>query len=126
MHREEAEKVHLTTSGRLPRSNTLSSPNERILRCVRTYHSSLQTIQARTRAHARTHTEPNASGDIVYLFVGLWWGYVLGLAVQDVCLLIFMARLDWDKEAEKVGITEGTGDIVFIIWSIALHKCYIF
>ncbi|KAK2188567.1 hypothetical protein NP493_128g03024 [Ridgeia piscesae] len=37
---------------------------------------------------------------------GLWWGYVLGLALQDVCLLVFMARLDWDKEAEKVRITK--------------------
>ncbi|KAI0237397.1 Multidrug and toxin extrusion protein 1 [Lamellibrachia satsuma] len=32
---------------------------------------------------------------------GLWWGYVLGLALQDVCLLTFMARVDWDKEAAK-------------------------
>ena len=30
---------------------------------------------------------------------------MLGVAVQDVCLLVFMARMDWDKEAEKVGIT---------------------
>ena len=27
---------------------------------------------------------------------------MLGIALQDVCLLVFMARMDWDKEAEKV------------------------
>ena len=51
---------------------------------------------------------------------------MLGLALQDVCLLVFMARLDWDKEAEKVGITEGTAEFVFIIWIIAPHNCFIF
>ena len=92
------------------------------MRWVRTYHSSLQTLHARTR----THIQSNASGDILYIFIGLWWGYVLGLALQDVCLLVFMARLDWDKEAEKVGITEGTAEFVFIIWTISPNNCFIF
>ena len=39
--------------------------------------------------------------------VGLWWGYVIGLAVQDFCLLMFVAKTDWDKESEKVGYKGG-------------------
>ena len=36
------------------------------------------------------------------MFVGLWWGYVIGLATQDLLLLIFIARLSWADEAQKV------------------------
>ena len=42
---------------------------------------------------------------------------MLGVALQDVCLLVFMARMDWDKEAEKVGITKA--QLIFV-WSYGL------
>ena len=38
----------------------------------------------------------------VDVVAGLWWGYNIGLAVQCVCLLIFVALLDWQNEAHKV------------------------
>ena len=34
---------------------------------------------------------------------GLWWGYNIGLAVQVVALLLFVARLNWQTEAHNVG-----------------------
>ena len=33
---------------------------------------------------------------------GLWWGYVLGLGLQDLCLLGFVMKLNWNEEAHKV------------------------
>jgi len=36
--------------------------------------------------------------------VGLWWGYNIGLAVQNVCLLLFVARLNWRTEANNVSL----------------------
>ena len=44
--------------------------------------------------------------EVSFIFEGLMWGYVLGIAVLDVSLLVFLARMDWDEEAEKVGIAE--------------------
>ena len=37
---------------------------------------------------------------------------MLGVALQDVCLLVFMARMDWDKETEKVGVTKA--QLIFV------------
>ena len=37
-------------------------------------------------------------------FAGLWWGYNIGLAVQNICLIIFVARLDWQAEAINVSL----------------------
>ena len=33
---------------------------------------------------------------------GLWWGYVIGLGIQDLCLFGFMLSVDWQMEADKV------------------------
>ena len=33
---------------------------------------------------------------------GLWWGNVLGLAMEDIFLIAFVSRLDWTKESQKV------------------------
>ena len=37
---------------------------------------------------------------------GLWWGYILGIAFQNIFLFIFVLRLDWQKEADHVSKTE--------------------
>lgn len=37
-----------------------------------------------------------------FFIAGIWWGFVLGLGVQDLFLMAFVAKLDWQKEAEKV------------------------
>ena len=36
---------------------------------------------------------------------GLWWGLDLGLVIQDICIAIFLLKLDWKKEAEKVRVS---------------------
>ena len=41
--------------------------------------------------------------DIACVMVaGLWWGYNIGLAIQIICLLVFVARLNWQTEAHNV------------------------
>ena len=45
---------------------------------------------------------------------------MLGVALQDVCLLVFMARMDWDKETENVGITKA--DNVVVVRNIAYKR----
>ena len=35
---------------------------------------------------------------------GLWWGFVLGASVQDLSFGVFIARINWDREATKVCI----------------------
>ena len=39
---------------------------------------------------------------MIGLLLGLWWGYVIGLATQDFLLMIFILKLNWDDEAHKV------------------------
>ena len=36
------------------------------------------------------------------MVVGLWWGYNIGIAIQNVCLVVFVAQLDWQTEAHNV------------------------
>jgi len=38
------------------------------------------------------------------LGAGLWWGYNIGIFVQNVCLLAFVARLNWQTEANNVSM----------------------
>lgn len=33
---------------------------------------------------------------------GIWWGFVLGLASQDIFLIAFVTFINWQKEAELV------------------------
>ena len=33
---------------------------------------------------------------------GLWWGFVLGAFVLDLTGLLFLLRINWQKEADKV------------------------
>uniref|UniRef100_T1FYH1 Multidrug and toxin extrusion protein n=1 Tax=Helobdella robusta TaxID=6412 RepID=T1FYH1_HELRO len=33
---------------------------------------------------------------------GLWWGYVIGIGVQNICLFAFVARMNWQKETDQV------------------------
>lgn len=40
--------------------------------------------------------------NIASVFTGLWWGYVLGIGIQDLALLGFVFKLNWNEEAHKV------------------------
>ncbi|VAI20925.1 unnamed protein product [Triticum turgidum subsp. durum] len=44
------------------------------------------------------------SDDQLHLFVviqGIWWGLIIGVAVQTVALIVITARTNWDSEVEK-------------------------
>ncbi|ELU16173.1 hypothetical protein CAPTEDRAFT_189858 [Capitella teleta] len=45
---------------------------------------------------------------------GLWWGYVLGLGIQDLFLMAFVAKVDWcveaEKAAERAGVSSSPDD----------------
>ena len=58
---------------------------------------------------------------------GLWWGYILGISLQDIGLLIFVALINWDKEAEMV---RRTSELTWYHPSMASrgwtgYQCYI-
>jgi len=36
------------------------------------------------------------------MIVGLWWGYNIGMAAQCIYFVVFVARLDWQLETDKV------------------------
>ena len=40
---------------------------------------------------------------LVYSIAGLWWGCIVGLTVMNITLTLFVLRLNWRKEADKVG-----------------------
>ena len=40
------------------------------------------------------------------MIAGLWWGYNIGLFVQNVCLILFVARLNWHTEAHNVSLLD--------------------
>jgi len=39
---------------------------------------------------------------------GLWWGYVIGIGLEDLFLCVFLSRMDWDKEAHLAQVRAGT------------------
>jgi len=40
---------------------------------------------------------------LVYYIAGLWWGCIVGLTVMNITLTLFVLRLNWREEADKVG-----------------------
>jgi len=42
---------------------------------------------------------------VCVIVAGLWWGYNVGLAVQNICLILFVAQLNWQKEAHNVSFS---------------------
>ena len=41
------------------------------------------------------------------IYPGLWWGYVIGVTLQNVLYLGFIFRFDWKKESEKAQARAG-------------------
>jgi len=42
---------------------------------------------------------------MVFVCLGLWLGFILGLAAENAALLYFIIKLDWEDEANDVRLS---------------------
>ena len=79
-----------------------TSSNETLLYCTYIYLSIKSLITVLIFVTSKVTT---ISAMALTCISGLWWGYVIGLGVQDLCLMLFVAKLDWDAESNKVSLS---------------------
>jgi len=63
----------------------------------------LYSQQRKTRKNSLFKYLLQSLPSLVYSIAGLWWGCIVGLTVMNITLTLFVLRLNWRKEADKVG-----------------------